>query len=691
MGFLCAYAAAAPAVDVAPPAVRETVQVTATRVAADPLEVPVSIQVIAGTELERRHATTLSQALSLTMGVAVAPGGDGGPASAVPEIMGLREFDAFLLVVDGVPWGGAFNPDLATLDLTNVERIEILRGAAPVLYGATSFIGVIHVIHRAADATPRVARVTGGSYGSFDTAMFSALPALGDFKQSLSVSFTDNRYRDHRSGFKRGHVLYRGAGDTRWGKLRLDFDATMVGQDPASPHPRVGKTLSPFIPLDANHNPRDARQDEDRYHLVAGHSLAAFSGEWTTTVAVTHAQRSNLKGFLREGPFDVPVTADGFAQEVGETDVYFASHLAQQVRDDLQLIVGADELYGKGRMHSNNFEYVVSPDGSHPPRARAITVDERPRLTDLRSFTGLYGQAIWSPAPRWRLELGTRLNVTYEKRSALVKPGDAGSGGGAPISSHRNDTRGGGSAGLSFRAWSEGRDAVWLFTSYRNTFKPAAIDFGPEAEGDILKPEDAETVEAGLKGAHAGGRFTWELSGFHMQFSNVVVATRRNGLPALANVGRETLDGVEAEAAWHLGDAAQIRATYAFHDAEFGDYLADFDGTVQQLEGNRVEMSARHLAGLGLLYLPAQGVNANLIAQYTGSRFLDKRNTARAGAYALLSAGVGYRCGSAEIRVDAYNLTNQRNPVAESELGDAQYYRLPARTVIGTLVYQFGD
>ena len=68
--------------------------------------------------------------------------------SSVPEFWGLKEFDAFLLVVDGVPWGGAFNPALSTLDLNDVERIEVQRGPAPVMYGATSFVGVIQVIRR---------------------------------------------------------------------------------------------------------------------------------------------------------------------------------------------------------------------------------------------------------------------------------------------------------------------------------------------------------------------------------------------------------------------------------------------------------------------------------------------------------------------------------------------------------------
>src|SRR4029077_1459446 len=134
-------------------AVTETIQVTATRTPEDVETVPASVTVISGQDLAARGVVDLPSALALAGGVSVAPGGENGPAGSVPEIWGLREFDAFLLVVDGVPWGGAFNPALPSLDLNNVDRIEILRGAAPVMYGATSFVGVIQVIHRAAGAT----------------------------------------------------------------------------------------------------------------------------------------------------------------------------------------------------------------------------------------------------------------------------------------------------------------------------------------------------------------------------------------------------------------------------------------------------------------------------------------------------------------------------------------------------------
>jgi outer membrane receptor protein involved in Fe transport len=75
--------------------------------------------------------------------------------------------------------------------------------------------------------------------------------------------------------------------------------------------------------------------------------------------------------------------------------------------------------------------------------------------------------------------------------------------------------------------------------------------------------------------------------------------------------------------------------------------------------------------------------------QYVGSRFLNKRNTALADGYTTLALGAGYRFNRWEARVDGRNLTDTRPPVAESELGDAQYYRLPARTMMASVIARF--
>ena len=114
------------------PPVQERVEVTTTRLPEDPHEDPAPIEVITGDELRARGATDLRTALSPAIGVEIAPGGDAGPASSVPAFWGLKEFDAFLLLVDGVPWGGAFNPSLTSLSLPSHSPLGTLRHTQPI-------------------------------------------------------------------------------------------------------------------------------------------------------------------------------------------------------------------------------------------------------------------------------------------------------------------------------------------------------------------------------------------------------------------------------------------------------------------------------------------------------------------------------------------------------------------------------
>src|SRR5579862_5359892 len=161
------------------------ITITATRIPEPIDQIPASLSVVTGDELRARDARDMASALSLVSGVEAPASGDAGPSSAVPSFWGLHEFDAFLLVVDQVPWGGAFNPGITTLNLNDVERIELLKGAAPVIYGATSFVGVVHVLHYPAGEASDDASVALGTYGSARGAAAFSLPQLGDYRQSF--------------------------------------------------------------------------------------------------------------------------------------------------------------------------------------------------------------------------------------------------------------------------------------------------------------------------------------------------------------------------------------------------------------------------------------------------------------------------------------------------------------------------
>ena len=672
----------------------EPVEVTTAKVPLPLRDVAATITVVTGEELQARGAYDLRTALSLVAGVDIAPGGDGGPASSVPALWGLREFDAFLLVVDGIPWGGAFTPALATLDVANVERIEVLKGAAPVSYGATSFVGVIHVIHYQPGQGP--ARVEAG-VGSRGSGRIAATMPLSDanapWRQSLLFDADTVELSGDRTGWDRAHVLYRGAGKVGDGELTFDADGSFVNQDPASPHPREGRELSPRVPIDANNNPRGAQQDEDRGQLAFGYALATGLGDWSTRLAYARSSAENVRGFLRADFAEdgIEHNADGFHQDVDRTEIYFDSHFATPLADRATLVWGLDYLYGRGEQDSDNFEYAVLPNGRNAPDWRSLHIDETTHLDDKRNFLGVYGDLEFAITEAWRLELGLRFNHTNEKTRGVEtdltgdEPEIADSG-----RDERSDNRLAGAFGTSYRFFEDGRDFLVGYLNYRDAFKPAVVDFGPEAEFEILKPEDAQSAEIGVKGRHLDGHLEWDLSVFRMNFRNLVVSQEVDGLPGLTNAGKEKFKGAETEVRWNFGDGFSVLGTYAYHDARFDDYVQDFDGVPTQLDGNLLEMSPQHLGSIGLMFTPPQGFRAYAVAQYVGKRWLNKRNTAIAEDYTTFDAGFGYAWDRWEVRVDGYNLSDRRDPVAESELGDAQYYRLPARQYWLSARYAFG-
>jgi transposase len=430
--------------------------VSATRPPIEAERYPGMATVLSGEGLRARGATDLRTALSLVAGVDAPPGGDAGPGGAVPALWGLQEFDAFLLIVDGVPYGGAFNPALPVLDLRGVERIEVLRGAAPVTYGATSFVGVIQVFHYGAGQTPDEVGVAGGNPRQATAYAEIDLPGLGKFAQSMSFTAERKGFAQARSELSRLHALYRLAGATALGALHLDLEAVSLRQNPYSPHPREGAALSPRFPFDANINPLDAKADQERAQANIGLASDLGFAHWETTLSGAHTLSRNTRGFLRDGFATNGVTpnADGFRQRVHQSDSYFDSHISIPMTSSLITTLGADWSYGRGVQRSANFEYAVLPSGANARASSDLPTDEFTRSYDRRNFYGLYGSAIWSPDSHLLLSAGLRLNHTRETRAGSVDPTDpldlADSSGEA-----KSKWRSSGALGASYALWHE--------------------------------------------------------------------------------------------------------------------------------------------------------------------------------------------------------------------------------------------
>jgi iron complex outermembrane recepter protein len=662
----------------------DEVVVTATRIPEPADRIPADISVVSGQELIDRGASDMASALSLVPGVEAPSGGDAGPSSAVPAFWGLHEFDAFLLVVDGVPWGGAFNPGITTLDFNDLERVEVLKGSAPVMYGATSFVGVVHAIHYPAGQAADEADLAYGNYGSVKGSASLVLPQIGAWRESLALDGENLGFADAREVVSNKHVLYRGEGDVGAGTLRVDADFTFVRDLPPSPIIRVGTALTTLTPINSNFNPADAKIDEDKYHLAVGYSLPTAWGTWDTLASFAYSDITDIRAFLHP---ELSGAADTQNQRRYIDDGYFDTHLAEKFSAGTTLIVGADLLYGHGQQTTlnGNSGYTVPLNGSVlPPPTSEVPVNEVGTINDRRTFAGQYAQLDWKPDSRWDVTAGLRLNEAKEQKesSDLTLPPpefDA-------QSVSKTMIRPSETVGASYQVWSQGKNELVAYADFRNAFKPSAIDFGPDYTPTLLSPETAQSYEAGLKGAAQDGRLTYQAELFLLNFNNLVVATSSG---ELANAAGEKLKGLEAEMRYQATPDLALAANASYHNARFTQYLF-FDGDASvQVAGNQLPLSPHLLAAAGVLYTPPQGLSGTVVAQYVGRQFLDEENVAAIGGYTTLAANLGYRFGRYRVLVEGNNLTNQRKPVSASEFGSESFYLLNARTLWVRVAYSW--
>jgi len=664
------------------------VTVTATRIPEPIAQIPATLSVVSGDALRARNAQDLATALSLVSGVEAPAGGDAGPSSAVPAFWGLHEFDAFLLVMDEVPWGGAFNPAITTLNLNDVERIEVLKGAAPVMYGATSFVGVVHVLHYPAGQASNTADVAFGSFGSARGSAAFALPGRDGYRHSFAAEGESIGFADKREKVSDGHLLYRGALNLGPGELRIDANLSITRDVPPSPVIRVGAALTTLTPLNANFNPADAAIDENKYQLAVGYSLPTAWGTWDTLASVSRSHVTDIRAFLHP---ELSGAADTQNQDRLILDDYFDTHLGVPI-GAATLLLGADLLYGYGRQTTDNGNsaYTVPLDGSLvPPPSTQLPVNEIGYVSDRRLFAGQYAQLDWKPAGGWDLTAGIRLNETNESKTSsdLTLPPFTPTQEYDAQNASRNVVRPTETVGASYRLWAEGADQAVLYADWRNAFKPSALDFGPDYQPAVLLPETAKMYEVGVRGATLNGRLSYQAEIFRLDFRNLVVPTE-SGL--LTNAASEQLQGGEFEARFNVTDDLAVAANYAYHDAHFTQYLffdADANSSVD-VAGRQLPLSPRHLVSGGILYMPRQGFNSTLVATYVGRRFLDEENVAAVGGYTKLDATLGYALGHYQLSLEGTNLTNQRPPVSASEFGSESFYLLNARSLWVRLVYR---
>jgi iron complex outermembrane receptor protein len=173
----------------------ETVVVTARHTAEREEDVPISMSVLSGDQLDQNGSYTLYDLQHSVPGLVAY---DSNPRNSSIGIRGLGVTSAqdgldtsVGVYVDGVYEG---RPGMALADLIDIDQLEVLRGPQGTLYGRNAAAGALNITTKAPSFDPSF--TAEGSFGSYDYNQ-ERFTATGPLADDLAYRLTGyNTYRD---------------------------------------------------------------------------------------------------------------------------------------------------------------------------------------------------------------------------------------------------------------------------------------------------------------------------------------------------------------------------------------------------------------------------------------------------------------------------------------------------------------
>jgi len=199
--------------------------VTAQRVEQNIQDVPISVTAISGETLEARSARNVNDAIGFAPNVAVTTGPTGGSFGGF-FIRGVGQLDNSIALDPGV---GVYVDDVyiarlqaSSVDLLDLERLEVLRGPQGTLFGRNTIGGAISLVTIKPDVSELSGRIraVGGSRDRYDLSASVNVPLAEQFAMR-ATAFTRNQRgwgRNVYSGKSFGSVSERG------GRMKLLFE-----------------------------------------------------------------------------------------------------------------------------------------------------------------------------------------------------------------------------------------------------------------------------------------------------------------------------------------------------------------------------------------------------------------------------------------------------------------------------------
>ena len=682
------------------PPPREVV-ITATRIEADPFNIPAAISSVSADQLRNDTlGVNLADDVSSVPGL-LARNRNNYAQDQQISIRGIGANSAFgirgvRVYQDGIP---ATGPDgqgqVSQFNLDSASRVEILRGPFSALYGNSSG-GVIQLFTANGQGPMKLRSAV--AYGSFDNlrASINAMGSVGALGYNLDYShFQVDGFREHSAAKNdsfNGKINYT-FNDSNKLALIANIVARPNAQDP------LGLTTQEFAA-----DPESTDPAANLYNTRK--SLQQQQVGLVYDLTISDSQSVRVLGYgghrIVQQFLSIPASTQAAAGSAGG-------------------VVGLNRQYGgadarwswKGDLLDRPMSWVVGLSYDNQNELRrgynnfvggALGVQGLIRRNENNIVHNIdeYAQGTWDFASLWSIMLGVRhSDVKFTSNDHYIvsaangdDSGDASYGATSPV------------AGVVFKP----TDWARLYASFGQGFQtPLGSELAYRPDGAaglnlVLRPARSNNFELGSK-IDINSDITAEFAVFQaLTRQEIVIATNSGGRSTYQNSGRTRRQGAEYALNYRFAPGWRMQLAYTYVDAHYSDaYLTCIAApcpkpTVPPVAGgNRVLVAAgNRLPGVPKNNLYGQirwgedlGWHASANAQYVSSVAVNDINSVYAPAYALAGLDGGYGVEVKQFKLNAFlrlnNLLNRRyvGSVIVND-GNGRYYEPgPGFNVLG--------
>lgn len=649
----------------------KAITVTARKESEKAKEVPFSLNVMNGEEIEDRRLKSLDELLYQTPGVDVIS--NMGPGVTTLRMRGIGAIQrvsaddtSVVISVDGLPMSSSN----ATTNVLDMEQVEVLKGPQGTLFGRNSEAGAINITTR--KPTDHFEASLKGEYGEDNLYLLEGVVSGPLFKNlsarlaarlsgmdNVLVNMQNNEPLTKASDqVVRGSLLWQPTAATSV-TVTAGYEKLLNKDNQFVLRPYGDPPLADIPP-----GSEDNKRTVGRYTAEIKHDFGNSILTSTTGFAQTDhtAKRGQYEGRTFYQLVGMRPYGSG-TQLIDENVINQELRLSSKPDSPLFWVTGANYYHSHRTYDRRDW---TDPLGFYPANPYNADID---RTFDNDAYA-LFGELTIPFLSKFKFTAGMRYSWEDKKYDASWRAKASNPNTIRTATDHQSlhDNYATGRLALGYAVTEQINSYVVYSRGYKTGgFNDEGTNFSNGLSDPAYKPATIDSFEIGLKSETNDHRLGLNIAGFYnmvkddhlLSFDNVTFATTTE------NHDTES-KGIELDGFWEAGAGFRFSAGMAYTDARIvSSVIGSSSGVAKNNRMPEVPewsatVSVSHRLPLPNLFGMKSALLSKLTNRYVGSRAADPQNSFNLDPYNKLDGRVGLQSGSSELYVWCDNMLDEK-------------------------------